>query len=91
MKETRCSELSLHLVSFVRPTYFEFPEDLDAVLRRSAQRRFMASWMRLRPSGLNLRFLPGPAFLLPFGLPGPFDPMLESPESSSRACCSLSI
>jgi len=89
-KRIRCSEFSLHLILFGSQDYL-LCAVLLVVLRRSAQRRFMASWMRFRPSGLSFRFLPVPEFLLPLGLPGPFVPTLESPESSSRACCSFAI
>ena len=59
----------------------------------SAQRRFMASAIRLRPSGLSLRLcgVAAFAFLLPLGRPGPLPAFASIPESSSRACCSFEI
>src|ERR1035437_6786633 len=59
----------------------------------SAQRPFMASEMRLRPSGLSLRLcsVAAFAFLLPLGRPGPLPAFAAIPESSSRACCSFEI
>jgi hypothetical protein len=66
---------------------------------RSAQRFFMASAIRLRPSGLSLRLrvdvvagATAAAFLLPLGRPGPLRLAVEgTPDSSARACCSFDI
>src|SRR5665213_2081582 len=74
-------------LTFSHPNYFA------ASLRRSAQRRLMASAMRLRPSGLSLRFafaglatlaafaaVAGLAlFLLPLGRPR--RPLFADPET----------
>ena len=67
-----------------------------ACFLRSAQRRFIASAMRLRPSGLILRLLGAVfaevfAFLLPLGRPRPLPIFTAVPESRSRACCSFDI
>lgn len=63
--------------------------DFAAIFFRSTHRRFMASAMRLRPSGLSLRLLVGSAelgeaveFLLPFGRPGPARFTSSEPASS---------
>ncbi len=74
-------------------------------LRRSAQRRFIASAIAFRPSGLNFRsdlpavFVavgaaeldPAVAFLLPFGRPLPFLTAAVAPLSKLLACCSFAI
>ncbi len=71
--------------------------------RRSAQRFFIASAMRLRPSGLSLRLRVVAVFgvtvapvaltadLRPLGRPGPFGADSVVPASSVRACCNFDI
>ena len=86
--------------------FFAVPEIyLAGCLRRSAQRRFMASAMALRPSGLSFRllvlvavFVAGAgaaaetAFLLPLGRPRrPLLTTAAAPLSSVLACCSFAI
>jgi hypothetical protein len=76
--------------------YFEAPPALAVCFRRSAHRRFIASAILLRPSGLILfrgaaAAADAFAFLLPLGRPGPFAVFVEMPESNSRARCSLDI
>jgi hypothetical protein len=72
--------------------------------RRSAHRRFIASAIALRPSGLNLRFVLAAtgaaagaaeaaavlAFLLPLGRPRPLFGA-SAPLNSAFACCSFAI
>jgi len=71
--------------------YFAAAAGFAASFLRSAQRFFMASAMRLRPSALILRLrgaalAAGLAFLLPLGRPRPLLTLTAVPESSSRAC-----
>lgn len=82
---------------FRMPIYFAEAAFAGAFFR-SAHRSFMASAMRLRPSGESLRaavFFAGSgvlAFLLPFGRPGRRGlDSASAPESRVRACCSLAI
>ncbi len=74
--------------------FFSYVLDSDQLfadcLRRSAQRFFMASAIRFRPSGEMLRLDFAVLFLLPLGRPGPAFAM-GTPASKARACCNLDI
>ena len=73
----------------MRYDYLPFAAAFAANFLRSAHRRFMASAIRLRPSGLSLRLrgvAAAFAFLLPLGRPGPLLAFTVVPASSSRAC-----
>lgn len=81
-------------------SYFATAGVFAEAFLRSAQRRFMASAMRFRPSGESLRLVVffGAAgvdvavFLLPFGRPGRrTDGSVPAPERSTLACCNLTI
>src|SRR5262249_19607115 len=89
------------LPSVGRRTYLElcFAEAcFETCLRRSAQRFFIASAIRLRPSGVSLRFrllavlvLAVVPLVLPLGRPRPARTGWEAPARSARSCCSFSI
>jgi len=68
--------------------YFAAEPALAAAFLRSAHRFFIASAIRLRPSGLSFRLCGAAdlAFLLPLGRPGPLPAFAVVPASSSRAC-----
>src|ERR1700733_3099174 len=85
----------LRFISLQRPRDYPFA----FCFLRSAQRFFIASAMRLRPSGLSLRLRAGAAgvaatalFLVPFGRPRPLRAAgAVVPASKARACCNFDI
>src|ERR1700733_8219533 len=80
----------LRFISLQRPRDYPF----EFCFLRSAHRFFIASAIRLRPSGLSLRLFRGDgvvegAFLLPLGRPRPAGAAV--PASSARGCCNFDI
>jgi hypothetical protein len=76
------------------PSYFDsFLLALFTEARRSAHRRFMASAIRLRPSGVRFLFRFA-LFTLPLGRPrfgAAAGPLVVVPVNALRACCNRAI